>query len=336
MKEWDVDARRVEEGPPTNAFIPFLCSRGAGVWMTSMRVVLWMVVLEVAKETWSFECDSGVRPAWLEVEGGWGAPSTPYDERRLATARVCREECESEEECASFQFEFESKWCRLANGSAVVVGATSKRGGGSWSVVGQKWCPRGRLEGRSCWAVGVQRGKLLVGFAERVLDAEDLQNCADACLNSESGERGFNCVSGVFYADMGGKDNCVLNSESKDTQPTLFTTASEEERDIVAYFDLLCAPTADPDACNGNFRRVPGYYLQGFEMDSVRGLSLAKCLQRCHLGSMRLFPFRCRSVNYNHSERLCALSDRDRDQEPDFFWHGYTRNVVYADLTCAD
>lgn len=43
--------------------------------------------------------------------------------------------------------------------------------------------------------------KILVGFAETVVDAPSLQHCFDNCLNSRQ-LYGFKCASGMYYFEV--------------------------------------------------------------------------------------------------------------------------------------
>jgi len=77
--------------------------------------------------------------------------------------------------------------------------------------------------------------KILVGFARQVVDAGSYEECFGHCLNSQT-EYGFQCKSGMFYY-QDQKQNCILNIESKDTHPDVFT---DENEDQVTYFQPGC------------------------------------------------------------------------------------------------
>ncbi|CAD5216452.1 unnamed protein product [Bursaphelenchus okinawaensis] len=81
--------------------------------------------------------------------------------------------------------------------------------------------------------------KILVGFAETVVDAPSLQHCFDNCLNSRQ-LYGFKCASGMFYFEEP-QLNCILNTEDRTTQPDLFTS---ENSDLVDYFETACNTTS--------------------------------------------------------------------------------------------
>ncbi|CAD5222348.1 unnamed protein product [Bursaphelenchus xylophilus] len=81
--------------------------------------------------------------------------------------------------------------------------------------------------------------KILVGFAETVVDAPSLQHCFDNCLNSRQ-LYGFKCASGMFYFEEP-QLNCILNTEDRTTQPDLFTS---ENSDLVDYFETSCNTTS--------------------------------------------------------------------------------------------
>ncbi|CEF65508.1 PAN-1 domain and Apple-like domain-containing protein [Strongyloides ratti] len=77
--------------------------------------------------------------------------------------------------------------------------------------------------------------KILVGYAEMVLDSSTFEECFNSCLKAEK-LFGFHCKSGMYYFEEKTL-NCILNTESKNTQTILFT---DELNDIVDYFETGC------------------------------------------------------------------------------------------------
>uniref|UniRef100_A0A0N4Z1R8 PAN-1 domain and Apple-like domain-containing protein n=1 Tax=Parastrongyloides trichosuri TaxID=131310 RepID=A0A0N4Z1R8_PARTI len=77
--------------------------------------------------------------------------------------------------------------------------------------------------------------KIIVGFAEMVIDVRSFEECFNMCLNSNK-LFNFTCLSGMFYFEESNL-NCILNTENKNTQPELFT---DELHDIVDYFETGC------------------------------------------------------------------------------------------------
>uniref|UniRef100_A0A0K0F9B8 PAN-1 domain and Apple-like domain-containing protein n=1 Tax=Strongyloides venezuelensis TaxID=75913 RepID=A0A0K0F9B8_STRVS len=77
--------------------------------------------------------------------------------------------------------------------------------------------------------------KILVGFAEMVIDASSFEECFNICLEAKK-NFGFFCQSGMYYFDERTL-NCILNTETKNTQSSLFT---DELHDIVDYFETSC------------------------------------------------------------------------------------------------
>ncbi len=76
---------------------------------------------------------------------------------------------------------------------------------------------------------------ILVGFAEEVVVADDMQECFDLCLNAEDIFQ-FRCSSGMFFSDEPDL-SCVLNSEDSRTQPGMFIPDTEAP---VEYFEINC------------------------------------------------------------------------------------------------
>ncbi|VDP13314.1 unnamed protein product, partial [Soboliphyme baturini] len=75
---------------------------------------------------------------------------------------------------------------------------------------------------------------VLIGYAEAVVTA-DLEGCVKLCIN----ERRFKCKSGMVYTKMG-KENCVLNSETRLSEPSAYIADASEP---VLYFDTKCNVT---------------------------------------------------------------------------------------------
>ncbi|CAD5221665.1 unnamed protein product [Bursaphelenchus okinawaensis] len=75
---------------------------------------------------------------------------------------------------------------------------------------------------------------ILVGHVQEVTDATTLVQCQIDCLQAQE-KYGFRCRSAMWYpADA--DQNCLLNSENKFTQPTVFVP--EDEGVIMFYFDM--------------------------------------------------------------------------------------------------
>ncbi|KRZ76906.1 Uncharacterized protein T10_2689 [Trichinella papuae] len=77
--------------------------------------------------------------------------------------------------------------------------------------------------------------KVLIGYARTVTDADSIKDCIIRCLNSDS-QYGFQCQSGVFFNEEDSL-NCVLNSQTKDTAPSLLI---DETAYNAEYFQLYC------------------------------------------------------------------------------------------------
>ncbi|KFD70222.1 hypothetical protein M514_03322 [Trichuris suis] len=78
---------------------------------------------------------------------------------------------------------------------------------------------------------------VLVGFAKAVVTASSERECIEQCLTSNEA-LGFYCKSGMYYYEDN-SENCILNTESRSTQPNVYT----EEATSVVYFELGCGRT---------------------------------------------------------------------------------------------
>ncbi|VDK64312.1 unnamed protein product [Anisakis simplex] len=85
---------------------------------------------------------------------------------------------------------------------------------------------------RKIWPV--VSNHILVGHVIEVTDAPSLTDCVIACLRAEE-EFGFACKSAMWYPNDEDQ-NCLLNSESRDTQPDVFVA---EDPDVeMIYLDV--------------------------------------------------------------------------------------------------
>lgn len=75
---------------------------------------------------------------------------------------------------------------------------------------------------------------ILVGHVQEVADATSLEDCALACLNAEK-TYSFTCQSAMWYPSDPDQ-NCLLNSETKVTQPDVFVP--EDQGVNMLYFDI--------------------------------------------------------------------------------------------------
>ncbi len=91
----------------------------------------------------------------------------------------------------------------------------------------------------------VFRNSVLLGFGEQSLSTSTPYQCQEECIKAQQNYK-FNCLSVLFYPDEI-SHNCILNSESKITQPAMFLRSTE---DRVDYYQHV-----------GPFRRVrPGLF----------------------------------------------------------------------------
>jgi len=101
--------------------------------------------------------------------------------------------------------------------------------------------------------------KTLVGFVESTFTASSRQDCINECLNSKT-RFNYVCSSGMFYSAViyvpihnlmlnefqkwlqESSNNCILNSQSSQTQPTMLIDQDASEK--VDYFEPICSPSA--------------------------------------------------------------------------------------------
>uniref|UniRef100_A0A914X9T5 Apple domain-containing protein n=1 Tax=Plectus sambesii TaxID=2011161 RepID=A0A914X9T5_9BILA len=81
---------------------------------------------------------------------------------------------------------------------------------------------------------GVTPNYILVGHVQEVADATSLEDCQIACLNAEK-KFSFKCQSAMWYPSDPDQ-NCLLNSETKDSQPDVFVP--EDQGVNMLYLDI--------------------------------------------------------------------------------------------------
>ncbi|VDN19195.1 unnamed protein product [Gongylonema pulchrum] len=75
---------------------------------------------------------------------------------------------------------------------------------------------------------------ILVGHVMEVVDVSSLRECQIACLRAEQ-QYSFKCRSAMWYPNDVDQ-NCLLNSESRETQPNVFVTEDQGVR--MLYFEI--------------------------------------------------------------------------------------------------
>ncbi|KAK6101335.1 PAN domain family protein [Brugia pahangi] len=99
----------------------------------------------------------------------------------------------------------------------------------------EKICVEDDLISNGCQSANRFPQMILVGFAEIVVTARSFMRCFENCLKSRQ-LFAMNCTSALyFYEEL--EQNCILNSENRQTQKNLFV---EENTDIVDYFEISC------------------------------------------------------------------------------------------------
>ena len=63
--------------------------------------------------------------------------------------------------------------------------------------------------------------------------------------------------------------------------------------------------------CREQTKSANGYYLAGHMISTVKSSSLAECVMLCS------YQLRCKSLNFQLSDKLCDLNDADRHTHPE-------------------
>ena len=122
---------------------------------------------------------------------------------------------------------------------------------------------------------------ILVGLAEAVVEANTFEECLAACVDAElvsvciiyakwmMQAFDFVCSSGIFFGDDNG-DNCILNSETRDTVEDL--QLIEDDEGVIEYFEPRCAGA----------RRRSAFGKFNFSLDKLRKFSKILTICRRH------------------------------------------------------
>uniref|UniRef100_A0A8R1Y0G1 Apple domain-containing protein n=1 Tax=Onchocerca volvulus TaxID=6282 RepID=A0A8R1Y0G1_ONCVO len=131
-------------------------------------------------------------------------------------------------------FDYSENGCSLF-GEAAIPRGTRQLKQDFYTSYYEKICIDDNLMSSECQSVSRFPQMLLVGFAEVVVAAQSFIECFENCLKSRQ-LFGTNCTSVIyFYEEL--EQNCILNSENRQTQKNLFV---KENIDIVDYFEINC------------------------------------------------------------------------------------------------
>uniref|UniRef100_A0A1I7VM68 PAN domain protein n=1 Tax=Loa loa TaxID=7209 RepID=A0A1I7VM68_LOALO len=131
-------------------------------------------------------------------------------------------------------FDYNEDGCSLF-GETVLPRDTRQLKQNSYANYYEKICVEDDLMSSECQSINRFPQMILVGFAETVVTARSFVGCFENCLKSRQ-LFAMNCTSAVyFYKEL--EQNCILNSENRQTQKNLFM---EENTDIVDYFEISC------------------------------------------------------------------------------------------------
>ncbi|KAM3723955.1 Uncharacterized protein ACO02O_07124 [Dirofilaria immitis] len=190
------------------------------------------------KDTSQKTCEKGKVAKYLRTQGFKLNSANRKDLKGYnldACSDACTNNIDDEEqtfECRSFHYS--ESGCSLF-GEAAVPRGTRELIKNSYTSYYEKVCIDDDLMSSECQSVNRFPQMLLVGFAEVVVTTRSFIKCFENCLKSRQ-LFGTNCTSAIyFYEEL--EQNCILNSENRQTQRNLFV---KENIDIVDYFEINC------------------------------------------------------------------------------------------------
>ncbi|KAI1716605.1 PAN domain-containing protein [Ditylenchus destructor] len=140
--------------------------------------------------------------------------------------------------------------CELATSSANHSNSEALRPSARSTYL-EKFCIPSKLAKNVAKVSNAILGHILVGHVQEVIDARTLLDCQLACLRSET-EYGFVCRSAMWYP-TDEDQNCLLNSESKSTQPDVFVP--EDQGVTMIYFEMAKEDSAIKGSASGAMMR---------------------------------------------------------------------------------
>lgn len=134
-----------------------------------------------------------------------------------------------------------------------------------------------------CTSILMDPKHMLVGFNSKTLDSPSYSDCLQQCINAQA-SFGFQCSSGMYYSDTT-SSNCILNSESAQTQPDKYISS----QDPVTYFEPRCTSTGGGGSFLATVAPIPPPALlkksSAFQDDSLLSLKSPQKLGKWTLWS---------------------------------------------------
>ncbi|OZC11431.1 PAN domain protein [Onchocerca flexuosa] len=183
-------------------------------------------------------CEKGKVAKFLETQG-FKLDSANRVDLKGYNLDACSDACtnninDKKDTFGCRSFDYHGNGCSLFGEAAVPTGTRQLKQDFHTSYY-EKICIDANLMSNECQNVRRFPQMLLVGFAEIVVTARSLIECFENCLKSRQ-SFGTNCTSVIyFYEEL--EQNCILNSENRQTQRNLFV---KENIDTVDYFEINC------------------------------------------------------------------------------------------------
>lgn len=178
-------------------------------------------------------CPAGQVPKFCKFDG-FQLPGDKKDDA-ATTEAACKDACVAAGEgCLSFAFA--GGKCKLQTGS--IKGDPSKLEAAEGEAYYEKICVPEEFAKTSGDIWNIIPNNILVGHVQEVATVKSAAECKLACLKATT----FKCLSGMYYPGDA-EENCLLNSESKDTVPDVFVPEDPEVQMI--YFDVPPAKRAN-------------------------------------------------------------------------------------------
>ncbi|KAK6750810.1 hypothetical protein RB195_002650 [Necator americanus] len=162
--------------------------------------------------------------------------TTAIEMVKVRDQQHCLDLCKQSLDCSSAVFSSSSSFCEMSATRARHTIPDIRPSLNETYI--EKACVDSEIiRGRATNIVGVAN-HILAGFVEQVEDAYGVEQCIAACYMALK-QYGFHCMSAMWYP-MDKHQNCLLNSESRRTQPKLFI--AEDTGHQMIYFEHPDAP----------------------------------------------------------------------------------------------
>ncbi|KAH7730950.1 PAN domain containing protein [Aphelenchoides avenae] len=168
------------------------------------------------------------------------------------TREDCVNACELEESTSCASASFEPSGCKLSISRANHSDARALSPSTSASYL-EKLCLPVKLAKGLKKVLDAVPGHILVGHVQEVADATSVKDCVAACLRAEH-DFGFECKSVMWYP-TDATQNCLLNTESRHTQPDVFV--NEDQGVLMVYLDVPRNSAVKDNALTMRFKDSP-------------------------------------------------------------------------------